>query len=125
MKVDFAMWRKALNVIPEVLNDPFGWGWNLLNISSPTRSVDVSGFSPILQVILLLVGVVWSTQVTNKLSKAAGEKRHEQNEGRVVGVMSLATQIKKAAQCGLFYFCAKRCETISELRTAKQLPSSS
>ncbi len=70
--VSFAL--PKLNYILGVLNDPFGWGWHWLNISNVSRSLDVSGFSPILQVVLLLIGVVWSTQVIAKLSSSAGIK---------------------------------------------------
>ncbi len=71
--VSFAL--PKLSYILGVLNDPFGWGWHWLSASITTRSVDVSAFSPILQVFLLLVGVVWSTRVIGKLSQSDGSKR--------------------------------------------------
>jgi NAD-dependent dihydropyrimidine dehydrogenase PreA subunit len=75
--VSFAL--PKLNYILGAVNDPFGWGWHLLNASITTRSLDVSGFSPLLQSLLLLVGVAWSAQVTRKLSLSDGNKRHIPN----------------------------------------------
>jgi hypothetical protein len=58
------------NYVLSVLSDPFGWGWNLLGTANTTWSPDVSGFSPILQVALLLGGLFWSTSVAQRLAKA-------------------------------------------------------
>jgi ferredoxin len=66
--VSFAL--PKLSLIIGVVNDPFGWGWNLLNATNQAKTMDVSGFSPYLQVILLLVGLFWSTKVTRKLSES-------------------------------------------------------
>jgi hypothetical protein len=52
-----------------VLSDPLGWGWNLLGTASTAWSLDVSGFSPLLQIAILLVGLVWSTGLAIRLSK--------------------------------------------------------
>ena len=71
--VSFAL--PKLSYILGVLNDPFGWGWHWLSASITTKSIDVSAFSPILQVFLLLVGVVWSARVTGKLAQPEGRKR--------------------------------------------------
>ncbi len=46
--ISFAL--PKLNLVLGVLNDPFGWGWHLLNAVNISRSLDVSGFSPYLQV---------------------------------------------------------------------------
>jgi NAD-dependent dihydropyrimidine dehydrogenase PreA subunit len=70
--ISFAL--PKLNLVVGVLNDPFGWGWHLLNASNTVRLLDVSGFSPYLQVILLLIGIFWSANVTRKSSKSGGEK---------------------------------------------------
>jgi ferredoxin len=52
-----------------VMNDPFGWGWNLMGVSYSFWSPDVSAFSPILQVLLLLVGMFWSADVARRLAE--------------------------------------------------------
>jgi hypothetical protein len=71
--ISFAL--PKLNYVVGVLNDPFGWGWHLLNTVSTSRSLDVSGFSPILQILLLLVGMFWSANVTRKLAKPNGTEK--------------------------------------------------
>jgi len=57
------------NYVLSVLSDPLGWGWNLLGTANTTWSPDVSGFSPILQIALLLGGLFWSTSVAQRLAK--------------------------------------------------------
>jgi hypothetical protein len=57
-----------LGYILGVLNDPFGWGWKLLGAGYTFWSPDVSGFSPVLQVILLLIGLFLSANVTRRLA---------------------------------------------------------
>ncbi len=56
-----------LNYVLGVLNDPLGWGWHLLGQVNYSQTLDVSSFSPNLQVLLLLAGLVWSARVTLKL----------------------------------------------------------
>ena len=58
-----------LNYILFVLSDPLGWGWNLLGTANTAWSPDVSGFSPILQVGILLVGLFWSANVAMRISR--------------------------------------------------------
>jgi hypothetical protein len=65
--ISFAL--PKMNTVLSVLSDPLGWGWNLLGTANTTWSPDVSGFSPILQVFLLLVGLFWSANVALKLAK--------------------------------------------------------
>ncbi len=50
-----------------VLSDPFGWGWNLFGTAHSGWSPDVSGFSPILQAAILLIGLFWSAHVARSL----------------------------------------------------------
>jgi hypothetical protein len=69
--ISFAL--PKLNLVLGVVNDPFGWGWHLLEAVNTSRSLDVSGFSAYLQVTLLLVGVFWSANVTRNLSKPNGK----------------------------------------------------
>jgi polyferredoxin len=59
-----------LNTVVSVLSDPLGWGWNLLGTANTTWQPDVSGFSPILQVVLLMVGLAWSANVAGRLRLA-------------------------------------------------------
>ena len=70
--ISFAL--PKLNYILAVLNDPFGWGWHLLGAGTTMGSLDVSHFSLLLQIFLLVVGVFWSAQVTRKLSSGDGKK---------------------------------------------------
>ncbi len=65
--VSFAL--PKLNLVLAVINDPFGSGWHWLNLSYSSASLDVSGFSPYLQVILLVIGLLWSANVTQKSVK--------------------------------------------------------
>jgi len=75
--ISFAL--PKLTLVLGVLNDPFGWGWHILNATNTSRSLDVSGFSPLLQVILLMIGIFWSTRVTMKLSKSDGKHNFPSN----------------------------------------------
>jgi len=59
-----------LNYVVSVLSDPFGWGWNLFGTARSTWSPDVSGFSPALQVVILLGGLVWAGRITARLNAA-------------------------------------------------------
>jgi hypothetical protein len=66
--VSFAL--PKLSYIAGVLNDPLGLGWLILSIWTASRSLDVSAFSPILEVGLILVGAIWAAGTTRKISKA-------------------------------------------------------
>ncbi len=68
-----------IGYVAGVMNDPLGWGWNLLGPGYTFGSPDVSGFSPLIQVILLLVGLFWSAKVARQLA--------ESNNRRAVPVM--------------------------------------
>jgi hypothetical protein len=65
--ISFAL--PKMNYVLSVLSDPLGWGWNLLGTANTAWSPDVSGFSPILQAGLLLVGLFWSASVALRLAK--------------------------------------------------------
>lgn len=69
--ISFAL--PKLSYVIGVLNDPFGWGWQLLG-GGAGGSLDVSRISLLLQVLLLVVGIFWSAQVTRKLSKSDEKK---------------------------------------------------
>ncbi len=62
-----------MNYVLAVLSDPFGWGWNLLGIANSGGSSDVSGFSLLLQITILLVGLFWSARLARGLA-IPGEK---------------------------------------------------
>jgi NAD-dependent dihydropyrimidine dehydrogenase PreA subunit len=64
--VSFAL--PKLGYVLVVINDPLGWGWNLLNTGNSLWSPDVSGFSPVLQITLLLIGLYWSANVARRLA---------------------------------------------------------
>ena len=66
--VSFAL--PKLGYVLDVLNDPFGWGWKLLGVNYTFWSPDVSGFSPGLQVFLLLIGLFWSADISRRLAEA-------------------------------------------------------
>ena len=62
-----------LNLILAVLNDPFGWGWHLLGMFDTSQMVSVAGVSSPIQVVLVLIGLFWSTRVSQKLSAGSGK----------------------------------------------------
>ena len=64
--VSFAL--PKLGYILGVLNDPFGWGWKLLGPGYRFWQPDVAGFSPLVQVALLLIGLLWSAKVARQLA---------------------------------------------------------
>jgi hypothetical protein len=66
--VSFAL--PKLGYVLDVLNDPFGWGWKLFGVNYTFWSPDVSGFSPALQVFLLLIGLFWSADISRRLAEA-------------------------------------------------------
>jgi hypothetical protein len=70
--VSFAL--PKLSYILSVLNDPFGWGWRLLGLNGSAQTVNIAGVSTLIQVVLLLVGLVWSVRVSMKLSETTGKK---------------------------------------------------
>lgn len=67
--ISFAL--PKLNYVLSVLSDPFGWGWNLFGTANTPWSPDVSAFSPALQVVLLLGGLVWAVRVSARLNEAS------------------------------------------------------
>jgi hypothetical protein len=62
--ISFAF-AKISYVLP-VLSDPFGLGWNLFGTAKVVFAPDVSVFSPVLQTIVLLGGLLWMGQVANQ-----------------------------------------------------------
>ncbi len=64
--ISFAL-AKFAYVLP-VVSDPFGWGWNLIGITGYASVGQNSLFSLILQVIVLTIGLFWSTRVALKIN---------------------------------------------------------
>jgi hypothetical protein len=60
------------NTILTVLSDPFGWGWDIFGFAGSTWTPDAAGFSPALQAGLLLLGLLWSSRVTQDISSSPG-----------------------------------------------------
>ncbi len=65
--ISFAL--PKINYVLTVLSDPLGWGWDLLGTANTSWAPDVSGFSPIFQVLLLSVGLFWSASVAQRLGR--------------------------------------------------------
>lgn len=63
-----------MNYVLSVISDPLGWGWNLFGTANSTWSPDVSAFSPVLQITLLMVGLCWSANVAKRLAMINTER---------------------------------------------------
>ncbi len=61
-----------LSYVVGVLNDPFGWGWQLLGAGTGAYP-DVSRLILALEIVLLSVGVAWSARVSRRLSQSEGK----------------------------------------------------
>jgi len=55
-----------------VLSDPFGWGWNLLGSAALSWTPYFGSFTPILQVLVLLGGLIWSGYTAQKIADERG-----------------------------------------------------
>lgn len=62
-----------LNLVRSVASDPFGWGWNLLGNAGSSTSINLHNFIPTLEALLVLVGLLWSADTAQKLSRAGAE----------------------------------------------------
>ncbi|PKO16630.1 MAG: hypothetical protein CVU39_07345 [Chloroflexi bacterium HGW-Chloroflexi-10] len=67
--ISFAF-AKFSYVLP-VLFDPLGWGWNLIGLSNITWVGQSTSFSLLLQVIVLVVGLFWSSRVIIRITESA------------------------------------------------------
>ncbi len=54
-----------------VLNDPLGLGSQILGLRAVSASLDVSAFSPIIEVALVIVGAIWAASVNRRLNRPA------------------------------------------------------
>jgi hypothetical protein len=64
--ISFALPKMAL--VLAVLSDPLGWGWNLLGSPEAVVNADKLGIAPLLQVVVLLMGLFWSINLAARLS---------------------------------------------------------
>lgn len=64
--ISFAL-AKFSYVLP-VISDPFGWGWHLLGSVTKPRVGQSPPLSQLLQVIILGIGLFWSSRVAIKIS---------------------------------------------------------
>lgn len=67
--VSFAF-AKFSYVLP-VISDPLGWGWNLVGLSNTAWVGQSTSFSLLLQVIILTVGLFWSSRVAGRITESA------------------------------------------------------
>jgi ferredoxin len=67
--ISFAL--PKLSYIAGVLNDPLGLGWHILGASIVAKSLDVSTFSHVLVVVLILVGAIWAASITHKIARSS------------------------------------------------------
>lgn len=58
-----------------VLNDPFGWGWNLFGLQGLAWTPVMTGWLPLLQAIVLAGGVAISSYVAYRISCQAYETK--------------------------------------------------
>jgi polyferredoxin len=75
--ISFAL--PKLDLVLAVLNDPFGWGWNIFHFADQALLINISSLSPFLIVALLAVGVFWSGSVTRKVSLSEPDKKDLHN----------------------------------------------
>jgi hypothetical protein len=63
--ISFAV-AKFRYVLP-VLSDPFGWGWNLLDISPVSTALQHAGIAALLPALILSLGLWWTVRTAGKL----------------------------------------------------------
>ena len=68
-----------------VLSDPFGWGWNLLGMAGLAWTPYLSSLVPVLQVLVLSGGLLWSGYIAQKI----GRERNAPRQAWPVMVFSL------------------------------------
>ncbi len=78
-----------LSYLWPVLSDPLGWGWNLFGTAQAAWTPYLTGVTPALQTIVLLVGLAWSSasayQIANEqLLGQSGRLPYNQQSGRLL-----------------------------------------
>ncbi len=66
--ISFAL-AKFSYVLP-VISDPLGWGWNLLGAVAKPWVGQSTSFSLLLQIIVLAIGLFWSSRVAFKITRS-------------------------------------------------------
>ncbi len=66
--VSFAF-TKFSYILP-VLSDPLGWGWNLIGMTGKAWVGQTTPLSQLLQIVILLGGLFWSSRVTRRISNS-------------------------------------------------------
>ena len=64
-----------LGYVLPVLSDPLGWGWNLLGIGGPAGVGETTTFGLLLQVLLLTIGLYWSSRVAGRITHTGRTNR--------------------------------------------------
>ncbi len=73
--ISFAL--PKLSYVLGVINDPLGLGSHILGLRAVSASLDVSAFSPILEVGLVIIGAIWAASVSRKITgKTANPSSH-------------------------------------------------
>jgi hypothetical protein len=57
-----------LSYLWPALSDPLGWGWDLFHTASVNWTPYLSSWLPVMQVIVLLVGLVWASRVAVRIA---------------------------------------------------------
>jgi hypothetical protein len=60
-----------ISYLGAVLSNPLGWGWDLFGTAQAVWTPYLSGAVPYLQVVVLLVGLIWSSRAALRI--AAGD----------------------------------------------------
>ncbi|MFV2015477.1 MAG: 4Fe-4S binding protein, partial [Candidatus Heimdallarchaeota archaeon] len=55
--------------IVNVINDPFGWGWQLLGIDSLKWNPVITGIIPYLIIAIIMIGFWWSIKLVSSISR--------------------------------------------------------
>ncbi len=63
-----------LATVFSVFSDPLGWGWNLLGTANATWTLGDSGLILLSQVAVLVVGLIWSANVSLQLASMDGAR---------------------------------------------------
>lgn len=61
-----------ISYIVPVLSDPLGWGWNLFHTAAWSWTPLLTGLTPLLQVLALAGGLLWSTMVAARIAAEDG-----------------------------------------------------
>jgi hypothetical protein len=94
-----------LSSIPPVLTDPFGWGWNLFGTIPVSTAVHFTELSKASTILILLVGVIWSTRLVLRLYANRASQGSHQVLRRIRGALPTLLFIK-AYTLGMLWLLA-------------------